>query len=516
MQRPAKPSPIGYSSVFYYAQFVFINSVIWLAVSVMELAQPLPYDLSELMNSTLFNRQEDQEICRRFQTGGMERLSEFASPFFPSKYPPNTECIRTIHAPPGYDIVFRFSDVFQIEASYEDSLNHPNAIAQHCPNDFLEIRDGRYSFSPLVGRFCGMRPPPEIRAQSGYAWLNFHSDGLIEERGFSAEYEFVRKWNQTNAVQTNDCHQSHVMHLDGYVNVSAVQLSYLNSHPPDQPLECVYKIRVPNTLHVAIFIEQFELAAPNQCEQNYVEIYSGQAARKPLKRFCGIIATHTYTGQSVVFLRIFVASKAHADNSKLKVFFSAYSAYKNCSEHSLFSCGDDVCIPHALVCNNRANCLYRNDETSCNRGPNPILDIFSNTYSPLMFTPILIAAVVTILGLWYKPCRQLPLTTEDDLQLVCSEPRHENFNMVTFADLGSVRRTGTPSRMTSLVEASTQTPRVQKHTTFAENGHVQRERAVNTSSPTEIWHTEESYSTRTPSVQMESLSIDTSLMTVNV
>uniref|UniRef100_A0A1I7S191 CUB domain-containing protein n=1 Tax=Bursaphelenchus xylophilus TaxID=6326 RepID=A0A1I7S191_BURXY len=306
MQRPAKPSPIGYSSVFYYAQFVFINSVIWLAVSVMELAQPLPYDLSELMNSTLFNRQEDQEICRRFQTGGMERLSEFASPFFPSKYPPNTECIRTIHAPPGYDIVFRFSDVFQIEASYEDSLNHPNAIAQHCPNDFLEIRDGRYSFSPLVGRFCGMRPPPEIRAQSGYAWLNFHSDGLIEERGFSAEYEFVRKWNQTNAVQTNDCHQSHVMHLDGYVNVSAVQLSYLVGPENNQ-----------------------------------------QSVRESLK-------------------------------------------------------------------------------------------------------------------------------------------------------------------------ASTQTPRVQKHTTFAENGHVQRERAVNTSSPTEIWHTEESYSTRTPSVQMESLSIDTSLMTVNV
>ncbi|CAD5205616.1 unnamed protein product [Bursaphelenchus okinawaensis] len=473
------------------------------------LANAMPSDWApSYANVTLFNHKEDQEVCRRFQTGGMERLSEFASPFFPSKYPPNTECIRTIHAPPGYDIVFRFNDIFQIEASYEDSLNRPNIIAHHCPNDFLEIRDGRYSFSRLVGRFCGMKPPNEVRVHSGYAWLNFHSDGLIEERGFSAEYEFVRQWNYSNAVSHSDCHQSHVMHLDGYVNVSAIPISYMDSHPISEPLECVYKIRVPNTLHVAIFIEQFELAAPNQCEQNYVEIYSGQVARKPLKRFCGIIATHTYTAQSVVFMRVFVASQQHASNTKLKIFFSAYSAFKNCTEHDLFSCGDDICIPHSLVCNKRPNCLYRNDETICNRGPNPVWDILSNSYSPLMFMPILIALCVTVMGVWYKPCRQVPLTTEEDIA------GQENASMVTFMPPTSAET----SRLdhvprSAMVEAGTQTPRVQKHTTFAENGHVQRERPASRSPP-EIWHTEESHSTQ--SMVMENLTVETSLMTINV
>lgn len=41
---------------------------------------------------------------------------------------------------------------------------------------------------------------------------------------------------------------------------------------------------------------------------------------------------------------------------------------KNCSENLFFPCGDDICIPQALVCNANANCLYRKDETNCKYG----------------------------------------------------------------------------------------------------------------------------------------------------
>lgn len=89
-----------------------------------------------------------------------------------------------------------------------------------------------------------------------------------------------------------------------------------------------FQIRVPNWLRVALFIERFELAAPNQCSQNFLEIYAGGTAREPLKRYCGIIATHTYTSSSVVFVRLFVASQFHAINTKLRVLFSSYLARK--------------------------------------------------------------------------------------------------------------------------------------------------------------------------------------------
>lgn len=40
-------------------------------------------------------------------------------------------------------------------------------------------------------------------------------------------------------------------------------------------------------------------------------------------------------------------------------------ADKNCSGASLFSCGDDSCVPYSLVCNKRTNCLYKKDEHGC-------------------------------------------------------------------------------------------------------------------------------------------------------
>uniref|UniRef100_A0A1I7SJX2 CUB domain-containing protein n=1 Tax=Bursaphelenchus xylophilus TaxID=6326 RepID=A0A1I7SJX2_BURXY len=192
-----------------------------------------------------------------------------------NSHPPDQplECVYKIRVPNTLHVAI-FIEQFELAA--------PN----QCEQNYVEIYSGQAARKPLK-RFCGIIATHTYTGQS---------------------VVFLRIFVASKAHADNS--------------------KLKNSHPPDQPLECVYKIRVPNTLHVAIFIEQFELAAPNQCEQNYVEIYSGQAARKPLKRFCGIIATHTYTGQSVVFLRIFVASKAHADNSKLKVFFSAYSACK--------------------------------------------------------------------------------------------------------------------------------------------------------------------------------------------
>jgi hypothetical protein len=80
---------------------------------------------------------EEMTICSAFQAGGMNRLAEFSSPGYPHKYPPNVDCIRVIHAPPNYDIVFRFHDLFRIETSYEDLLALPRAVSDNCPNDYL-------------------------------------------------------------------------------------------------------------------------------------------------------------------------------------------------------------------------------------------------------------------------------------------------------------------------------------------------------------------------------------------
>lgn len=82
-------------------------------------------------------------------------------------------------------------------------ISHPFAVepGSLCAMDFLEVRDGAFGFSPLIGRFCSRLPPPEneeIRSTSRYLWLRFRSDSTLSHDGFRAMFHFqkVGKLNQ--------------------------------------------------------------------------------------------------------------------------------------------------------------------------------------------------------------------------------------------------------------------------------------------------------------------------------
>ena len=62
---------------------------------------------------------------------------------------------------------------------------------QKCIYDYLEIRDGPFGYSRLIGRFCGTLWPPLTLSSSRYLWLAFKSDENIEYKGFRATYNFL-------------------------------------------------------------------------------------------------------------------------------------------------------------------------------------------------------------------------------------------------------------------------------------------------------------------------------------
>uniref|UniRef100_A0A7E4VKC1 CUB domain-containing protein n=1 Tax=Panagrellus redivivus TaxID=6233 RepID=A0A7E4VKC1_PANRE len=362
--------------------------------------------------------------CREFQSGGMAGLNEFASPGFPHKYPANVDCVRVIFAPPSYDIVLGFKNIFQIEASYEDSLlKEPSTISANCPNDYLEVRDGRYSFSPLIGQFCGMRAPTsEIRARSGFMWLHFHSDNLLEYRGFMAEYEFLRgPVFGYGTFRPLDCFFTFEMPLDGYIDTTSFQTFYRDHRNSSGPLDCVWQVQVPKWLSVAVFAEEFSLAIPNQCQQNFLELYAGLTADAPLKRYCGVTANHVYSNHATVYIRIFGAGPAAVLNTKLRILFSTYIPLKNCSTHDLFSCGDDICIPRELVCNGHANCLYGRDEHTCGT-VTEAKSILHSGYFSLLFFIIVVLVVVVFLFVWYRPCGHHEAKVDAYLKELCTAP----------------------------------------------------------------------------------------------
>ncbi|XP_008436864.1 neuropilin and tolloid-like protein 1 isoform X3 [Xiphophorus hellerii] len=103
----------------------------------------------------------------------------FTSPNYPNKYPPNTECVYILEAPPRQCIDLHFEDNYSIESSWE------------CKFDNIEVRDGPFGFSPILGRYCGQHSPPDIRSSGRYLWIKFVTDGELEGVGFSASYNFT-------------------------------------------------------------------------------------------------------------------------------------------------------------------------------------------------------------------------------------------------------------------------------------------------------------------------------------
>lgn len=78
-----------------------------------------------------------------------------------------------------------FRDFFDIEPAINGS---------DCPYDFLEIRDGKFHYSHLIGRFCGRNEfPSQITSTGRYLSLRFKSDENNQYKGFKVVYSFIDK-----------------------------------------------------------------------------------------------------------------------------------------------------------------------------------------------------------------------------------------------------------------------------------------------------------------------------------
>ncbi|MFH4975206.1 hypothetical protein AB6A40_001915 [Gnathostoma spinigerum] len=317
----------------------------------------------------------DDDPCEKFYGVQMDRVNEFASPYYPQKYPPNMECIRVISAPRGHDIVVFFEDTFQIESSFEGiTTKGATASTAPCLNDYIEARDGWYGFSPLIGRFCGnLLPSNELRAHSGAMWLHFHSDDALQYRGFRARYQFARSHTpSTTKRSASECYFAHSFSLDGYIDAAQFRSYYESNRIASGDMaECVWRIEMPKKMTVSLFVEELSLGVLNDCTANSVEIYAGNTANSPLQRLCGTSSGNTMTNNHIVYIRMQAYGGAVAA-MHVRILYSAFLTEDACYANEGFRCGDGTCVPGVLVCNSRYNCLYRSDERSCHYGKSVI------------------------------------------------------------------------------------------------------------------------------------------------
>ncbi|KAF3827987.1 hypothetical protein GH733_001222 [Mirounga leonina] len=145
-------------------------------------------------------------------------LGSFSSPWYPTNYPTDMECIWVIHV----------AEKFHIELAIP-SLKLEDIYG--CPYDFIEVFDGRLVASLSMGRFCAGTELTFL-SSSNIMTVVFRSDAMITNTGFYALYNAIQQEERENGGYPD-------MYLGGNFGDSATAQKPLSSCPAGASLRLV-------------------------------------------------------------------------------------------------------------------------------------------------------------------------------------------------------------------------------------------------------------------------------------
>ncbi|RVE59186.1 hypothetical protein OJAV_G00201620 [Oryzias javanicus] len=182
------------------------------------------------------------------------------SPGYPGNYPPGRDCYWMVTVNPGLLITFAFGTL--------NLESHPN-----CSFDFLEIRDGLQPADPVLGKFCSTGTPAPLQTTGPFAWIHFHSDLTVSDRGFHVTY--------TTSPSDPGCGGT-------FTDSEAIIISpnWPNNYAHNR--QCIYLIQLPSNEKVALNFTDMDLETHSGCSLDYVEVRDGDVEAAPLiGKYCG-------------------------------------------------------------------------------------------------------------------------------------------------------------------------------------------------------------------------------------
>ncbi|XP_023182319.1 neuropilin and tolloid-like protein 1 isoform X1 [Xiphophorus maculatus] len=326
----------------------------------------------------------------------------FTSPNYPNKYPPNTECVYILEAPPRQCIDLHFEDNYSIESSWE------------CKFDNIEVRDGPFGFSPILGRYCGQHSPPDIRSSGRYLWIKFVTDGELEGVGFSASYNFTADPDfadlgvppplpscQYDMVGPEGIVESHQITRDGKAGAA-------------EAVDCKWYIRAPPRSKIYLRFLDYEMANSNECKRNFVAVYDGGSSVEDLKsKFCSTVANDIMLVSTLGVIRMWADELSR--KSRFRILFTTYQE-PPCDADAFF-CHSNMCINYTLVCNGMQNCVYPWDENQCKEKTNTkFLDNLNSTNGAIIGVTcciVFILLIVSVIVQIKQPRKKYILRRED-------------------------------------------------------------------------------------------------------
>ncbi|XP_035298709.1 cubilin isoform X2 [Cricetulus griseus] len=197
-------------------------------------------------------------VCLQDYTDNSGTLT---SPNFPKNYFNNLDCTYRITVGFNQQIALNFTS-FMLE----------NKVGKNCI-DFVEIRDGGYETSPLLGRYCGSVLPPLIISHSNKLWLKFKTDSTYTQRGFSASW-----------VGSSTGCGGKLTTSTGLFTSPNYPMPYYHSS------ECYWWLEASHGSPFLLEFQDFHLEHHPNCSLDYLAVYDGPSTNSHLiSKLCGDI-----------------------------------------------------------------------------------------------------------------------------------------------------------------------------------------------------------------------------------
>ncbi|XP_035382399.1 neuropilin and tolloid-like protein 1 isoform X2 [Electrophorus electricus] len=327
---------------------------------------------------------------------------QFTSPNYPNKYPPERECIYIIEAPPRQCIDLFFDEKYSIEPSWE------------CKFDHIEVRDGPFGFSPIIGRYCGQQSPQYIRSSGRYLWIKFVADGELEAIGFSATYSFTADpdFKDMGVPKPLPFCEFEMGGPEGIIE--SQQVTREGKASPAEAVDCRWYVRAPPSSKIYLRFLDYEMQNSNECKRNFVAVYDGSSSVENLKsKFCSTVANDVMLSTAIGVVRMWADEGSR--HSHFRILFTTFRQPP--CEADTFFCHSNMCINNSLVCNGVQNCVYPWDENHCKETRKAsFLDNLNNTNGSIIGVTccvVLILLVVSVVVQVKQP-RKKYLVRRDD------------------------------------------------------------------------------------------------------
>ncbi|XP_065171165.1 protein tolkin-like [Atheta coriaria] len=235
----------------------------------------------------------------------------------------------------------------------------------NCSEDYIEIRDGYWHKSPILGKYCGSGKINEPIISTGSRMLvTYVTKEPTSQRGFAAHYEAV-------------CRGELDLESGGHLESP----NYPEDYQPNK--ECVWKLTVPENYQVAMKFQSFEIENHDNCVYDYVEVRDGLTMDSPvIGVFCGNKIPPDIRSTSNHLLVKFVS-----DGSVQKAGFSAtfIKEYDECSGTEHGCAQECVNTLGSYVCACRIGYELHSDGKNCEDACGGVYQIVNGTITSPSF-----------------------------------------------------------------------------------------------------------------------------------